>query len=289
LPESVAYTVMNKRLSLYIAILDINSLHSHEEIIPELLEQLAHSIKADRCVKHPIIVDKESRIILDGVHRVAALKKLRIKRVPVCLVDYNSPKIRVCRWYRTITGASNSEQIIVEVKKTGYIVKKVDELDENSIGVSATVAAVQFRNKTFLVNSPFKNLREAYNIIGHIEWHLRASGLTVKYETEEDAFQNLRAGRVDAVICTPSLSKQEIVKAAVSGQVFASKATRHVISARPMRLNVPLNFLRDKKRSLTEVNEELKHMFKKRRLKRVPPGGLLDGRRYEEELYIFEE
>jgi len=286
---SVAYVVKNERLNLDVAILDIDSLHFHEETIPELLKQLTQSIKADGYVKHPIIVDKESLVVLDGVHRVAALKKLGIKRIPATLVDYKNPRIKLCGWYRTITGASTPEHILTQVERTGSTTKKIGEFDESNIGVSPTVAAIKFKNKTFFVSSPFQNLMEAYSIIERLEIRMRTIGLRVKYETERDALENLKEGRVDAVLCTPRLSKKDIVEAAISGQVFASKATRHIIPARLMSLNVPLNLLRDEKRPLSEANEELNRMLQERHLKRVPPGSMLDGRRYEEELYVFED
>jgi len=286
---SVAYVVKSEQLDLEIAILDIDSLHFHEETIRELLERLTELIWTDGCVKHPIIVDKKSLVVLDGVHRVAALKKLGIKRIPASLVNYKNPHIKVCGWYRTIIGASTTEQILTQVEQTGSSTRKIGELDESSIGVSPTVAAIKFRKETFLVDSSFKNLREAYNIIERIEQRMRTSGLGIKYETERDAVENLRMRRVDAVLCTPRLNKKDIVEAAVSGQVFAYKATRHIIPARLMSLNVPLNLLRDEKRPLSEVNIKLNRMLQKRHLRRVPPGSVLDGRRYEEELYIFEE
>jgi len=289
LAQWAAYVVKNERLSLNLAILDIDSLHMHEETIPELVEQLAWSVKAEGRVKHPIIVDTESLVVLDGVHRVAALKKLRIKRIPACLVDYKNPNIKVCSWYRTITGAAPSGHILKQVERTGNVVREIRRFDESSIGVPPTVAAIRFRHKAFLIDSSFQNLKEAYDIIGRIEERMKRSGLRIKYETESDALENLRKGRVNAVLCTPRLGKKEIVEAAISGQVLASKATRHIIPARLMNLNVPLNFLRDDKRLLSEVNEKLNHMLQKKHLKRLPPGRLLDGRRYEEELYIFEE
>jgi len=289
LPEWVAYIVEDERLNLDIAILDTSSLHIHEAIIPELLKQLMLSIKADRCVKDPVIVDKESLVVLDGVHRVVALQRIGIGRIPACLVNYKSPHIQVCRWYRTITGAATPEQVLASVKEVGVAMKKVEEFDENRIGVSPTVATMRFGNQTFLVNSAFKNLREGYNIIGRIEERLKDSGFIVRYETEEDALRNLREGLVDAALCTPKISKEEIIDAALSGRVFAWKATRHIIPARPMGVNVSLNLLSNQKRSLAEVNDELKTMLEKRHLKRLPPGSLLNGRRYEEELYVFEE
>lgn len=48
----------------------------HEETIPELLERLTQHIQLDGYVKHPIIVDEKSFVVLDGTHRVVALKKL---------------------------------------------------------------------------------------------------------------------------------------------------------------------------------------------------------------------
>ncbi len=46
---------------------------------------------------------------------------------------------------------------------------------------------------------------------------------------------------------------------------------------------------KDEKRPLSEVNEKIKHILQKRHLKRVLPCSLLDGRKYEEVLHIFEE
>lgn len=158
--ESVVYVIKNKRLDLYMTILDTDLLHLHEETIPELLEQLVFSIRADGFIKHPIIADKESLIVLDGVHRIIALEKLSIRRVPACLVNYNSPHIEVCSWYRTITDASNPARIAVQVDQQHY--KKIEEFDENSIGVSPTVAAIRFVNQTFLVSSPFQDQREKH-------------------------------------------------------------------------------------------------------------------------------
>lgn len=289
LSQSIAYVIKDKRLELDIAVLNVDSLHLHEETIPDLLVHLTQSIESDGLVKHPIIVDRESLVVLDGVHRVSALKKLSIRRVPACLIDYENPRIRVCSWYRTITNLSTPENLLSLIRKAGATTEKIENVDEDTIGISPTVAAVKFRYQTFLVKSPYRNLVEAYNIIGALEAELRVKGMRVRYETEGDALEDLRNKRVRAVILMPRLSKREIIDAALSGQFFASKATRHVIPARIMNLNVPLTLLRDLKKPLSRVNEKLGLMLKRRRLKRIPPSSIFDGRRYEEELYVFEE
>ncbi|MBI4125006.1 MAG: ParB N-terminal domain-containing protein [Deltaproteobacteria bacterium] len=67
----------------------------HEGIIPKLLEQIAGHIKSDGVMKNPIIVTKhkDHYVILDGMHRFAALQKLQVRDILVFAVDYQSEKV----------------------------------------------------------------------------------------------------------------------------------------------------------------------------------------------------
>jgi len=78
--------------------IDINLLKQHEMIIECHLERLSLEIENDGCIKDPIIVDKNTMVILDGHHRYNALKRMGAKLCPVCLVDYKSKKIKVGCW-----------------------------------------------------------------------------------------------------------------------------------------------------------------------------------------------
>jgi ParB-like chromosome segregation protein Spo0J len=283
-----AYVIKNEKVNLHIAIVDIDALLLHEETIPELLQQLLASIKKDGCLNHPIIVDSESLLVLDGVHRVSALRNLKCKRIPACLVDYEDPTIQILSWYRTIKGTNATKQLLTQIKYVGSNLEKVDQINKNAIGVSPIVAAIKTLDESFLVRSRFEGLKEAYDIIECTEKRLKTIGLEIKYETESDALQRLIQHQADAVLLTPKLTKQAIIDTAHSGKIFAQKASRHIIPARPMRLCVPLNLLRSN-RSLSEINEELKSMLQKKRLKQIPSGSVFEGRRYEEDLYVFEE
>lgn len=284
-----AYTIKTNKLSLTIAILDISSLHVHEEIIPQLLQRLTVSIAADGYVKDPIIADKKTLTVLDGAHRVAALRKLRIPRIPACLVDYGNPNIKVSNWYRTITDNSNLEKVIKTLKLQRVTIESSQESNINKAGTPPNVATIKLRNTSFLIKSRFTNISEAFGIIGKIESKLRTSRFKMRYETERDALESLHAGSVEAVICTPILTKKKIVDLALSGAVLEAKTTRHVIPVRPMRLNVPISLLRNVKKPLKEVNRELRDTLQSKRLRVLPSGTVVDGRRYEEELYVFEE
>ena len=78
-----------------IYLIDLEELKEHEEIHPEYLEQLRNEILSDGILKMPIAVDKTTHIILDGHHRLHALKRIGCKRIPVILFDYHSPEIAI--------------------------------------------------------------------------------------------------------------------------------------------------------------------------------------------------
>jgi hypothetical protein len=191
-------------------------------------------------------------------------------------------------WHRTIRGKDVVNLLFSQLRHVGIGLKRVNRIDESKVGIPPTVAAVRTLNRNFLVNAKFASLKEAYDVIGHVEKSLKAVGLEVRYETKSDALQRLKKRQADAVLVTPKPIKEAIVETARSGKVFACKTTRHIIPARPMHLCVPLNSLKNS-RSMSEINEELKIMLQKKRLRHISPGSVFEGRRYEEDLYVFEE
>ncbi len=82
-------------LPRHVCLVDLVALKEHEQIRPEYLEQLKNEILSDGILKMPIAVDKTTYIILDGHHRLHALKKIGCRRIPVILFDYQSPEIEV--------------------------------------------------------------------------------------------------------------------------------------------------------------------------------------------------
>ena len=120
-----------------------------------------------------------------------------------------------------------------------------------------------------------------------IERVLIDRGFKIGYETEDDAIKMLDTGDADAVVIPPPISKKDVIEVALSGRVFIPKTTRHIVPARPLFVNVPLDLLRRKDISLEDANKELVEMLKKKKVKHLPPGARLD-RRYDEDLYVFE-
>lgn len=70
-------------------------LREHEQVESERLHQICEEIRREGRLRHPILVDKRSGVILDGHHRFRAYKKLGFETIPCVLVDYQSDIISV--------------------------------------------------------------------------------------------------------------------------------------------------------------------------------------------------
>lgn len=78
-----------------ITYVDINKLIQHERVCRARLIVVYKQINEDGVIRRPVIVDKTTNVILDGHHRVQALRDLGAKRVPVVYVNYSQDCVRV--------------------------------------------------------------------------------------------------------------------------------------------------------------------------------------------------
>jgi len=80
------------------ALVPIEKLRPHEEIDEENVRELVEELRRTGVFADPIWVAKDSWVILNGHHRVEALRRLGAKRIPAWVFDYESDIIRVERW-----------------------------------------------------------------------------------------------------------------------------------------------------------------------------------------------
>jgi len=286
--EGSSILTLEEPIRLRVALVDIERLHHHEEVVPGLLEELVEQIRRDGLLKHPIIIDEASFVILDGTHRVEALRSLGCRRAPACLVDYHEPRIKLMCWYRTVRRAPPLPELVRALsRRLGLRVEFSDELEPEEVGVPPIALGLTDGRSYARVLGDFEDKQGAWELVKKVEKVLRGSGLQIGFEVEEDAMRKLSSGDADVVLMTPRITKRDVVETALSGRVFPHKTTRHVIPARPLFLNIPLRLLRDD-RPAHILEAELRKTLAPRRLRRLPPGHVIEGRRYEEEVIILE-
>ncbi len=285
-PPPIAYPIIHEGgLKLDIALVETDRLLLHEETIPKMLEALTNRIREDCVLKAPVIVDRDTMVVLDGMHRVKALRILGCWFTCVCLVDYQSPEILVERWCRTVSKPFNAEDAakIAEELDLGFSSHATSE-----VSASSNAVLMKFRGTIYEVTARAPDIMSAFDAVREFESKIRTSGFKIGYETDRDAENKLERGNIGAVICPPQIGKRQVIETAVMGCVFPFKVTRHIVPARPVGVNVPLSLLRNSSLGLEEANERLSALLNGKRLRLVPPGSLWGNRRYDEDLYLFE-
>lgn len=80
-----------------IILIGINKLKSHEEVNKNHLDKLFIKIQGDDYLKNPVVVEDKHFVILDGHHRVTVLKKLKAKKIPCQIVNYQTVRVYLRR------------------------------------------------------------------------------------------------------------------------------------------------------------------------------------------------
>jgi hypothetical protein len=277
---------------LKIALEDVRTLKLHERVIPEFVKKLKDSLLSEKVIKDPVMVDERSLVVLDGMHRVEALKELGLSYIPCGLIDYRLPIVQLGAWYRVIEGDMPASEIVKliessfhDLRVTGLDAENPDRLVNEKKGV----CALRSSNSSWLISTEEKlDCKETYDVIYMMEEKLRSENLKITYKTEFDAKAILLGDRSATCLVVPTLTKDDVLRVALEGKVFAPKATRHVFPFRLLGVNAPIEILDGKRFTLDEANERLQSSFSNRRLMKLPGGQVIDNRRYDEPVYFFE-
>jgi len=77
------------------ALVETEALWPHEQVDQEHFRRLLEDIRGDGVLFRPVLVDRRSLVILDGHHRVSALRRMGCRLTPAYLVDYADGSIEV--------------------------------------------------------------------------------------------------------------------------------------------------------------------------------------------------
>ena len=276
--------ITSSSFKLRLAMVEIEELKPHEEVIEAVVTKLAEAIRRDGVVRDPLIVDQEDHVVLDGMHRFNALKRLNCRFAPCCLLDYMNPQITVGSWFRvfTVEEAKSVAQQVLSSLKLDY---KISQTNMTDAFDPATIIATE-NGEEFSLSHSADGLEQCRTATS-IEAQMVKRGLKVTYLSESLAIQWLTSGRANFVIFLPVFSKETIRRFGSEGLLLPHKVTRHIIPSRPMEIDVPLELLTDRNITVREADERLDELLQRRKIDRRPPGSVIDGRRYDEELIVF--
>jgi hypothetical protein len=277
-----AFVIADTAVVFRITFLSLQQLNPHEDTIGSEVESLKRAILSERRVRDPIIVDQQTSVVLDGMHRLAAMHSLEARRIPVCQVDYQNPAIQLKRWFRVI---SNTDEAKIRTFASAILRQRFHE--EKLHGNSGSIREGILISDDTIITPQAADVFKRLELLSGIEKALRDNGANVSYADEREALEQLRKGGARGVIAFPLLTKADVVRAALERRVLPHKTTRHVIPARPMHVNAPLDLLMDSSVTDLDANRLLVGSLRERFLKRLGPGASVDGRAYEEGIYLI--
>jgi hypothetical protein len=232
---------------------EVKSLLSHEQVISYNLRRLKEAMLNLGQLVDPLIVDKNTGVVLDGNHRLKVLEIIECPHATCQAVDYNSPDIQLGTWYPTVS--LRPEEIFhldsLKHEKVDYEAgkKAVDELKAPFM--------LAHEGESYLINPGNYKLMEMVEEQNYI-FSLLEKG-AVDFIPDEEIKKTLAAKK--SVFYRRAYTKDEIVKTAKAHMPFPPKSTRHLIPGRIIRLNMKLGWLN---RSKEEASVELRRMLENR-------------------------
>jgi hypothetical protein len=264
-----------------VSIAEVSSLKPHEETIPEVEANLMNQILHSGMFKHPILVDKDTNVILDGMHRHKVALRLGLKFIPVIYVKYQDPLIKILRWWR----ASNIEDEDTAFNLiSSFGLKEVDMQEFEKIRHFASLI-VLYNNRAF-IDSEKRDSMESYKNVKILEDILMKNRKMVKY-IREDTLQLVSISPSTFLFAGKIVSKEEVKSNAIIGKLFPHKSTCHIFPARVYSVNLNLELLRSNMNiSIVDniVTEKLLH----KSVKYIPRPCIYDNEIKDEACYEYQ-
>ena len=287
------YCIKTNKLTLELEVVPVKILLQHEQIIPHKAGRLTYEIKNLAHLQNPVNVD-ENYVVLDGNHRTNVFKALNFRYIPVCKIDYLNDSTKLRCWYRLLGQVPNIGAVEKIFESSGCRLHRVPDVSSlmEILETQTDACGIQRMDGCIFIEFPERISQDAvaiFDLLQKIQQQLTSLEMTLDYIPCNAVHTKLFCQKLNvnqAVVWTPRLTKKSVIAAAKKKKIFAPKTTRHVIPARPLNVNIPGYWLNENI-SLEEINLRFETFLQAKQVRRFGPGQIIDGRYYEEELFVF--
>lgn len=204
-------------------LINIDLLRPHEQIDPIRLHEIKKQLIKEGIQREPIIIDGDHLIVLDGHHRIKALKDLGYSKVAAHKINYKDNDLILKTWHPAIKGSKKELQTTLH--------DHIDSSENNQI--LARCPRLILYDKEHNLKTNRKTIMNS--ILGRFR---------IRYvRNEEKARELARHDKFAGCIIFESIEKQDVINAALSGRIFPPKTTQHIIPCKPEKCVIPLEKL----------------------------------------------
>lgn len=259
-------------------IVNTSNLHPHEEHDSQRAYPLIERLSAEHIVINPPIVapvDAQNYVVLDGANRYYAFSHLEYPHILVQVVPYDSMMVELYTWRHVLCNwdkdqfmahLSQMREVVLTDGHTHQAVMHITLKDAHTIAI--LTPGVIFAEANAVLNKIVRVYQR--NAVLH---RTAVASNEAIWDTYPDSF---------AIIDFPHYHSEDVIQAALQKAYLPPGITRHVIHGRALRVNYPLDSLRDSRLNLQEKNRQLKQWLQAKYAKRQV-------RYYSEATYQFDE
>jgi L-serine kinase (ATP) / ParB family transcriptional regulator, heme-responsive regulator len=272
-----------------LAMVEQDRLLFHEEIEPARVGRIASRLAEEGRLRHPAIAGTCSKsgeiLLVDGAHRVSALRQLGYPFAAVQVIAYDDPLVELTTWHhllrltdlgrfldfaQALPGLRLRRRPASEGR--GPIYRFPGQLFQIVLKDRSALHAVMVRPLS--LSSQAEILRK---LVG---WY-KTDGLLDRISYDEFDWLGVNYPEFSALVVFRPWTKDEIRRLARSRQCLPAGVTRHLVTKRVLRLNLPLELMRGDA-TVEQRNDSLAALV----LERVRQGRI---RFYTESSFSFDE
>ncbi len=217
--------------------IDIDKLYGHEQVVQSQVDYLKENLNELGYFFRPILVVKKHNVVLDGHHRVQALKEMGGVRIPCIEIPYlDNDDISLATWFPIYTGPSDGFPKTLNRLKIEW--KAIDDSKKALITYPDYEFALYAKNGQWLLKGSQKSLYQTF--LDHYDPERFEYVKTTSY-----AVNSVNNGYSSFALLRKTLTKKDVIQTAKSGNVYAPKTTRHILTYRYQDIKVPLENLFD--------------------------------------------
>lgn len=218
-------------------------LYLHEEADPVRVARLADRMRDEGILRNPPVVtplpEDAGFVVLDGANRTSALIHLGAGALPVQVVDYDDPSVRLDVWHHFLTDAADLAARLISLGLSGRPAST--EEAERLLAARAIACYVKARAGAHIV-SPSREASAAATLAKVVSAYKGTVRIYRVLSTDLDTLAT-EYGTEGMVVVFPLFTKRDILDIARAPVKLPTGITRHLITGRALRVNVPLHIL----------------------------------------------
>lgn len=263
-------------------IVPTSSLFPHEEHDSQRQRPLVERLQRESVMINPPIVapmdDSETHfVVLDGANRTSAFSELGFPHILVQVIPYTSELVQLETWHHVVCRWS-----IADFLDHLETLEGIERYDGGSPQASG-MASIQFRDDRLITLATFSPEISERNkhLVEFVRLYQQRAVLQRTALIEPDSVWKSHPDGI-ALVVFPRYRPGDVIAAARAHAYIPPGITRHIVQGRAMRVNYPLEWLRDPLTPIEAKNQQLRVWSEAKIRDRAM-------RYYSESTYVYDE